>query len=191
MSKKIKVLAFSGSTRKDSYNKQLLLQAVSFLPKNVELTLIDLRDYPMPLYDGDLEQESKVPENARKIRSLLISADAFIITSPEYNGSISGVLKNTIDWTSRAEDNIPSLAAYKGKYAFILSTSIGKSGGINSLSMLKSILNYMGITVIPELVAIPYATKFFNETKVSLEESDLNLIKTGCQKLISLTSVNV
>ena len=188
MTKQIKILAFSGSTRKDSYNKKLLRETIALLGKNVAVTVVDLRDFPMPLYDADLEMEKKVPENAKTIRSLMIAADGFIITSPEYNGSVSAVLKNTIDWTSRAEDSTPSLAAYKGKYAFILSTSPGKNGGIHGLSMLESILKYMGTTVISELVAIPYASKVFSEVEATIEQSYLDKIKTGCEKLIHAVS---
>ncbi len=186
MLKSIKILAFSGSTRKDSYNKKLLQKAISFLPKNVTVTLIDLKDYPMPFYDGDFEMENGVPESAKKLRNLMSSCDGFIISTPEYNGAISAVLKNAIDWTSRADGKTPMLSAYKGKVALLLSTSLGKFGGVRSLSMLRSILEYIGTAVVPEDIAIPFASKVFDGERENIEEKDKSLIKQGCENLITL-----
>jgi chromate reductase len=185
MSKSIKIVAFSGSTRKDSYNKKLLLKAISFLPKNIELTLIDLKDYPMPFYDGDFEKENGIPENAKKLRNLMSLAGGFIIATPEYNGGISAVLKNAIDWTSRGDGEVLTLSAYKGKFALLLSTSAGKFGGVRSLSMLRSILEYMGTTVLAEEITIPFATKVFNGEEVNILESDLKLMEDECKNLVS------
>ena len=86
-----KVLVFAGSTRKGSLHRKLAVAAAADLrARGLDVTLADLRDYPMPLYDGDLETESGVPENARAFRKLLEQHDVFVIASPEYNGSFSG-----------------------------------------------------------------------------------------------------
>ena len=106
----IKLLAFSGSTRRDSFNKKILKIAVSAAEtKGAEITLLDLKDYPLPFYDGDLEQEKGLPENAIKLKEIIKKQDGFLIASPEYNSAFSGILKNTIDWASRpnpAEKNL-------------------------------------------------------------------------------------
>jgi chromate reductase len=188
MTKKIHLIAFSGSTRKDSFNKKLLKKSLEFFPNNVSVTWIDLKEFPMPFYDGDLEEEKGVPENAKKLRTLMMQADGFIVSSPEYNSSISAVLKNTIDWTSRADDQIPFLAAYKGKKAFVLSASVGKYGGIKSATALRSILEAIGVTLVPEVVAIANASKVFEQGEPHFEKGDLDLIEKGCKSLISLCS---
>ena len=104
-----KILAFAGSTRTESFNKKLArFAAVSAKNAGAEVTVMDLRDYPLPLYDEDLEDSDGPPENATTLYELFKANDALLISSPEYNSSISGVLKNTIDWTSRPRDGDPA-----------------------------------------------------------------------------------
>ncbi|MCU7809034.1 MAG: NAD(P)H-dependent oxidoreductase, partial [Candidatus Thiodiazotropha sp. (ex Semelilucina semeliformis)] len=112
-----RILAFAGSSRTESFNKRLLAIAVSGAEAaGADVTRIDLADYPMPLFNQDLESEDGMPENALKFKRLLTSHDAFIIASPEYNSAFSPLLKNVIDWASRAEsDDEPPLMAYQGK----------------------------------------------------------------------------
>ena len=96
-----KILAFAGSTRKESFNKKLVkIAADAARAAGAQVTYLDLRDIPMPLYDGDLEAEQGIPENAKKFKAMLLAHDGFLISAPEYNSSISGVLKNAIDWAS-------------------------------------------------------------------------------------------
>src|SRR5919198_2770214 len=97
-----KILAFAGSTRTESFNKKLVRVAVAGArAAGAEVTLIDLRDFPMPLYDGDLEAKEGLPANARKVKDLFLAHQGLLLSCPEYNSSITGVLKNTIDWVSR------------------------------------------------------------------------------------------
>ena len=106
-----------------------------------EVTLIDLRDLPLPLFDGDLEDKQGLPENAKKLKALLRAHDGLLISSPEYNSSITGVLKNAIDWASRAEtDDEPPLVCFRGKVAALLSASPGALGGLRGLVHLRAIL---------------------------------------------------
>ncbi|MDH3316552.1 MAG: NAD(P)H-dependent oxidoreductase, partial [Gammaproteobacteria bacterium] len=99
MSDKARILAFAGSTRRESWNKKLIRVAVKGAKSvGAEVTLVDLADYPMPLYDGDLEQEKGIPEYGLKFKQLMKEHDGILLSCPEYNSSISGVLKNTIDW---------------------------------------------------------------------------------------------
>ena len=154
-----RILAFSGSTRRDSFNSRLVKIAASGAQQaGATVTLIDLADYPMPLFDQDLEQDEGLPGNARKLKELMMAQDGFLIASPEYNSAFTPLLKNVIDWVSRAEsDNEPPLAAYRGKLAAIMATSPGPLGGIRGLVFLRMLLNNLGITVIPEQQSIPKA----------------------------------
>ena len=126
----------------DSWNKKLIrLGAESVRRAGAEVTLIDLRDVAMPLYDGDLEAHEGLPANARELKRLMIEHDGFLISSPEYNSSISGVLKNAIDWVSRPQPNEPPAPAFRGKVAGLLAASPGNLGGIRGLAVLRQILN--------------------------------------------------
>jgi len=160
-----KILAFAGSTRTGSYNKKLIhLAAEAARSAGAEVTLIDLRDYPLPLFDEDLEASEGLPENAKKLKLLMREHQGFMISSPEYNSSISGVLKNSIDWASRAEtDDEPPLVAFRGKTAALMSASPGALGGLRGLVTLRSVLGNIGIIVLPEQVAISKAYEAFDD----------------------------
>src|SRR4051794_3544661 len=110
-----KILAFAGSTRTASFNKQVVqIAAEGARAAGAQVEIIDLRDLPMPLFDQDLEAAEGLPENAKKFKALLRSSDALLIASPEYNSSISAVLKNAIDWASRAEtEEEPPLVCFR------------------------------------------------------------------------------
>ncbi len=154
-----KILAFAGSTRAGSFNKQLVkLAAEEARAAGAEITLIDLKDFPLPLYDGDLETAKGLPDEAKKFKALLKSHDGFLISSPEYNSSFSGVLKNAIDWASRGETpDEPSLSAFKGKFAALMSASPGGLGGMRGLVHLRAVLGNIGVTVLPDQVCISAA----------------------------------
>lgn len=157
------ILAFAGSTRIDSFNKKLVkIAAAGAMESNVDVTVIDLRDFAMPLYDGDLEQKEGLPSNARKLKDLMLSHQGFLISSPEYNSSISGVLKNMIDWVSRPSEGEEPLACFKGKVAGIMSASPGGLGGLRGLIHVRAILENISVLVIPEQIAIAKAHEVFN-----------------------------
>ncbi len=159
------ILAFAGSTRAGSFNKKLIrVAAAAAREAGAEVTLIDLRDLPLPLFDGDLEDAGGLPENAIKLKALLRAHDGFLISSPEYNSSITGVLKNAIDWASRAEtDDEPSLVAFRGKAAALLSASPGALGGLRGLVHLRAILGNIGVIVLPDQLALGSAHEAFDE----------------------------
>ena len=159
----VKILAFAGSLRKDSFNKQLVrIAAAGAKAAGAEVTMIDLVDYPLPLFDQDLEAASGMPEAGRKLKQLFIDHDALLIASPEYNSSITAVLKNTIDWVSRTtEPGEPGLKALAGKTAAIISASPGALGGLRGLVHLRSILGNIQILVLPDQISIPTAHEAF------------------------------
>lgn len=157
------ILAFAGSTRTDSFNKKLVkIAAEGARDAGADVTVIDLRDFAMPLYDGDLEQKEGLPSNARKLKDLMLSHKGFLIASPEYNSSISGVLKNTIDWASRQSEGEQPLACFQGKVAGIMSASPGGLGGLRGLVHVRSILGNIGIIVTPNQIAIAKAHEAFD-----------------------------
>lgn len=159
-----KILAFAGSLRKDSFNKKLVKLAVQGAEEaGAEVTYIDLHDYPMPIYDGDIEASEGIPEQALKLKQLFREHQGLLIASPEYNSSISAALKNAIDWVSRSEKGEPMLACYTGKVAAILAASPGALGGLRGLVTLRSILGNIQVTVIPDQIAISSAADAFGE----------------------------
>lgn len=158
-----KVLALAGSTRADSYNKKLVKEAAEIAKQmGAQVTVVDLKDYPIPFYDGDLEKAQGLPANAKRLRDLMIASDAVIISSPEYNHSISGVLKNALDWAARSEDGRGSRDAYKGKKFALMSASPGRGGGAHGLVHLREIIEDVGGEVIAKQVSIPAAHTAFN-----------------------------
>jgi len=154
-----KILAFAGSTRKESYNRALIKIAAGF----ADVTLIELSDFPLPIYNGDYEEASGIPENAQKLKRLFLDHDALLLSCPEYNGSITPLLKNTIDWVSRKEGDEPPLAAYRGKVAALLAAAPGSLGGLRGLVHVRAILGGIGVLVIPQQLAVPRANEGFDD----------------------------
>jgi len=162
MSTSVKILALAGSLRAESFNKKLVRIAVKGAEKaGAAVTLVDLRDLPLPIYDGDLEAASGIPENGKKLKRLFIDHAGLMIASPEYNSSVTALLKNTIDWVSRPEPNEAPLAAFTGKVAAIMSASPGALGGLRGLVHLRAILGNIGTLVLPRQLAISRANDAF------------------------------
>ncbi|MBI2803402.1 MAG: NAD(P)H-dependent oxidoreductase [Planctomycetes bacterium] len=159
-----RILAFAGSLRKDSYNKKLVQIAIAGARSaGVETSYVDLRDYAMPVYDGDLEAASGLPENALKLKQLFLAHDGLLLAAPEYNSSITAVLKNTIDWVSRPAPDEASLACFTGKAAVLMSASPGALGGLRGLVHVRSILGNIGVIVLPDQLAIARAHEAIND----------------------------
>ncbi len=157
-----RILAFAGSTRSDSFNKKLVRAAAQgATDAGALVTLIDLRDLPLPLFDEDLEAAQGHPQTCKTLKKLMIETDGFLIASPEYNSSISAVLKNAIDWASRPAPGEGSLAAFKGKVAGLMAASPGGTGGLRGLVHLRSILGNIGVIVLPDQVTLPSAGEAF------------------------------
>lgn len=159
-----RILAFAGSARSDSWNARLVrIAADGARAAGADVTVLDLKDYPLPLFDEDLERESGTPENAAKLKQLFLEHDGLLIASPEYNSSLTPLLKNTIDWVSRPSENEPMLSAYQGKVAAIMATSPGGLGGLRGLVHVRSILSSIGVIVLPDQVTVPQAFNAFDE----------------------------
>jgi len=185
---KPKILAFAGSTRIDSFNKKLVkIAATGAVEGGADVTVIDLRDFAMPLYDGDLEHQQGLPSSARKLKDLMLSHQGFLISAPEYNSSISGVLKNTIDWVSRPSEGEEPLACFKGKVAGIMSASPGGLGGLRGLVHVRAILENIYVLVIPDQIAVGKAHEVFNADgtlKDKKQEDQVKKIGSDVAKLL-------
>ncbi len=165
MTYKPKILAIAGSMRHGSYNKKLVKIAAAGARKaGAEVTLVDLGDYRLPLYDGDEEEAKGLPPKAKELKKLFIEHDGFLFSSPEYNSSVSGVFKNAIDWVSRPEEDDPvSLVAFRGKVVALMSASPGGLGGLRGLVHLRALLGNIYSLVLPDQVAISQAHEAYNE----------------------------
>ena len=162
MTDRPKILAFAGTTRTEAFNKKLIrIAAAASKAAGGDVTLIDLRDLPMPIYDGDLEAAEGIPPNAQKLKELMLAHPGFLISTGEYNSSVTGVLKNAIDWASRAAPGEPELACFKGKVAALLAASPGMLGGMRGMAAVRLILGNIGTLVITEQMALPRAHEAF------------------------------
>lgn len=160
-----KLLAFTGSLRAESINKKMLsIAATGAEEAGADVTLIDLKDYELPLYDEDIEANEGYPDKALELKKLMQQSDVFLISSPEYNSSYSAVLKNIIDWASRPTDEGEAmLSAFAGKSASIMAASPGALGGIRGLFALRDLLMNIQIHVHPNMFALGGSHKEFNE----------------------------
>jgi NAD(P)H-dependent FMN reductase len=177
-----RVLVFAASTRGDSLHRKLAREAFTALETTgIDATLADLRAFPMPLYEGDVEAAQGLPAHAKAFKDLLRRHDVFVIASPEYNGSFSALVKNVIDWSSRPEPGEKSLAVFRGKTAALLSASPGPGGGRRGLKHLGELLEMIGVNVFPERLSIARAFEAFDsEGKLTRSED-----RSGLEKLIA------
>jgi NAD(P)H-dependent FMN reductase len=184
-----KILVFAGSIRSGSYNARLAALAAKELTlADAETTLISLSDFPMPLYDGNTEAASGPPENAYKLKRLMGLQHGVFIASPEYNASITPLLKNTLDWVSRVrEGKEPALAAYKNRVFALGAASNGTYGGMRSLIALRQVLELgCGALVIPDQVAVREAANAFDEMDNLKDERTAALLKTLVNRLVDM-----
>ena len=156
------IIALAGSLRAQSFNKQLVeIAAEGAREQGVEVRVVDLADFPMPLFSEDLEAEG-VPAAVNDLKHLFAQSQGILLASPEYNGSISGVLKNALDWLSRPSKDADIGPAFAGKVAGIMATSPGGLGGIRGLAHTRDVLFNLGVTVSPNQLAVPSAYQAFD-----------------------------
>jgi len=158
-----KILAFAGSARKDSWNIKLAkFVGDASRDAGAEVTFLNLGDLDLPMFCEDLEREHGAPAGATRLKELLVAHDGMIISSPEYNSSVSALLKNAIDWASRPAPNEPPLVAFRGKAAGLCAASPGVIGGLRGLFHLRDILQNIGVTVVPDMAAVGKAHEVFD-----------------------------
>ncbi|RAQ39529.1 NADPH-dependent FMN reductase [Arthrospira sp. O9.13F] len=184
-----KILAFAGSKREASLHKKLVKIATEGARQaGAEVTFIDFQDLPMPLFDQDLQDREGLPETVLQFKQLLKTHHGFLIASPEYNSSITPLLKNAIDWASRSEPGEPPLAltCFRGKVAALMATSPGGLGGLRGLFHVRSILESIGVLVIPEQKTLPNGYQIFDtDGNLKDEQQQQDVLKLG-ESLTSL-----
>ena len=184
-----KILVIPGSTRTGSHNVKLAALAVKELTLiDADVTRISLQDYPLPIYDADLDARSGQPAAAVGLKQMIMAHHGVFIASPEYSASVTPLLKNAIDWVSRVrERGDPTYAAFKGRVFAIASASPGRAGGLRSLMALRQILELgCGALVIPEQVAIPNAEQAFDDKDEIVDLGTFNLLRAELQKLVDM-----
>ena len=180
MANPIRILAFSGSARRESLNKKLLAVAVMAVrAAGGEVTLVDLTDLPLPLYHGDLEDAEGLPANAVKLIELIKSHPALLIASPEYNSMFTPLLKNTIDWCTRGDVN-----PFVGKVAAVVSASPGQFGGVRSMKLAQQLLLQLGCHVVPAQCFLPKAHEAFDDNGALKEARKQKAVETLAQQLV-------
>lgn len=181
----VKLLAFAGSLRRDSWNKKVVkVMAASAEKAGAEVQYLDLKDYPMPIYDEDVENESGIPEQALQVRSCMKAADGFLISVPEYNGAISAALKNVIDWASRPREGEAPLECFKGKVCGLAGASPGALGGIRGLPITRQILSGIGMIVVPQQAAIGAVHEKFNDAGAMTDERFQGMLDGVAQEVV-------
>ncbi|MCP5381013.1 MAG: NAD(P)H-dependent oxidoreductase [Kordiimonadaceae bacterium] len=180
----IKLLFLAGSAREASLSKKVARAAHKIaLEKGVDAIFIDLRDFPMPIYDGDLEVSEGMPENAIRLKEIFASSDGYFIVTPEYNSFFPPLLKNVIDWMSRS-DNRQIGNPYIEKVAAIAGSSPGVMGGIRSLGALRSLLSILGVHVVPTQVAVGSAANAIDKNGNFADERQRTMITASIDQLI-------
>jgi chromate reductase, NAD(P)H dehydrogenase (quinone) len=187
-----RILVFSGSARRESLNKKLARAAAKFITvPGVEVTFIDLDDYAMPVYHGDLEAAEGMPANGIKLRELFIAHDALLIASPENNQSITSLLKNTLDWLSRSIGDgkgvNSGLAPFRDKVAALMGATPGPYGTLRGMPHLRQILAALGVTVLGPQVGIPRAHEAFDENGALKDPRVAKSVETLAASLVEFT----
>lgn len=181
-----KILVFAGSIRTGSYNARLAALAAKQLALDgADVTRISLEDFPLPIYDGDLEAKSGVPANALALKRMLADHQGAFIASPEYNASITPLLKNTIDWISRVrERGEPPLAVFKNRAFALGGASDSAYGALRSLMALRQVLELgCGALVIPEQITVFRASEAFDEMDNLRDERAAASLKRVLERL--------
>ena len=189
-----KILVFPGSTRTGSHNVRLAALAAKELTLlDADVTIISLADYPLPLYEGDLEANAGAPADAIKLKQMIMAHHGVFIASPEYSASVTPILKNAIDWVSRVrERGDPTYAAFKGRAFAISSASPGRIGGLRSLMALRQILELgCGALVIPEQVSIQRAESAFDDMDNIADAGTASQFRTQLERLVEMARLMV
>ncbi|SMC22576.1 NAD(P)H-dependent FMN reductase [Andreprevotia lacus DSM 23236] len=182
------LLVLSGSIRRASFHTKLAAAAAEELDRQGQTyRVLNLADFPLPLYDGDLEAQG-LPASARALRQLFSEYDGFVIANPEYNGSITPLLKNVLDWVSRKDAQSSQYEPYAGKTALLLSTSPGSLAGQRALRHTREILTSLGAFVLPQHVAVPNAAQSFSAEGKLVDEKQLQALSTQLAALGRLTA---
>ena len=183
-----KILVIPGSLRTGSLNAKLAAAAVDELVRaDAEVTRISLGDFPLPIYDGDLEASSGVPKQALNLKRMIGSHHGVLIVTPEYNSSLPPLVKNSIDWVSRVTDGQePKGQVFRGRAFAIAAASNGRLGGTRCLEALRLVLSACRALVIPNQLALPHADDAYDEMDRLKHAADIAAMQSMVRQLIDV-----
>jgi len=185
----LKILVIPGSLRTGSLNAKLAAVAAHALVREgADVTRISLGDFPLPIYDGDLQAKSGVPKHAVNLKRMMSAHHGVLIVTPEYNSSVPALLKNTIDWVSRVQDPHETRGqAFRGRVFAIASASGNRLGGARALAALRLILSACHAQVIPNQLALAFAEDAYDEMDHLKHAADSDALKALARQLIDVS----
>ena len=185
----LKILVIPGSLRSGSHNVKLAaVAAYEFARAGAEVTRISLGDFPLPIFDGDLQARSGVPKNAVNLKRMIASHHGVLLVTPEYNSSVPPLVKNTIDWITRVQDaNEPGGQGFREKPFAIAAASESRLGGSRALSALRLILSACQATVIPSQLALSFADQAYDDMDRLKNPSDIEAMRALVRQLIEVS----
>jgi NAD(P)H-dependent FMN reductase len=185
----LKILVIPGSLRSGSLNAKLAAVAAHELAQmGAEVTRVSLADFPLPIYDGDLQAKSGVPKHAVNLKRMIGAHHGVLIVTPEYNSSVPALVKNTIDWVSRVQDAHEGRGdVFKGRVFAIASASGGRLGGSRALAALRLILTACHATVVPNQLALSFADQAYDEMDHLKHAADSEVLKALARQLIDIS----
>jgi chromate reductase len=185
----LKILVIPGSLRSGSHNVKLAaVAAYEFARAGAEVTRISLGDFPLPIYDGDLQARSGVPKNAVNLKRMIASHHGVLLVTPEYNSSVPPLVKNAIDWITRVQDDNESRAqGFREKPFAIAAASESRLGGSRALSALRLILSACQATVIPNQFALSFADQAYDDMDRLKNPSDIEAMRALVRQLIEVS----
>jgi NAD(P)H-dependent FMN reductase len=185
----LKILVIPGSQRTGSLNARLAAVAAHALAlEGAEVTRISLADFPLPIYDGDLQAKSGVPKHAVNLKRMMAAHHGVLIVTPEYNSSVPALLKNTIDWVSRVQDAHETRGqVFRDRVFAIAAASGNRLGGARALAALRLILSACHAQVIPNQLALPFAEEAYDEMDRLKNPADAAALKALARQLIDIS----
>ena len=185
----LKILVIPGSVRSGSLNAKLAAIAGHALAKEgADVTRISLSDFPLPIYDGDLQAKSGVPKHAVNLKRMMAAHHGVLIVTPEYNSSVPALVKNTIDWVSRVQDAHETRGqVFRERVFGIASASGGRLGGARALAALRLILSACQAQVIPNQLALPFADDAYDEMERLKSSTDAEALRALVRQLIDIS----
>ena len=189
----LKILVIPGSLRTGSHNARLAAAAAyQFAQAGAEVTRISLADFPLPIYDGDLQSKSGVPKNAINLKRMIGAHHGVLMVTPEYNSSVSPLVKNTIDWVTRVQDaNEARGQVFRGRAFAIAAASEGRLGGTRALAALRLILSACHAMVIPNQLALSFAGEAYDDMDRLKHPADIEALNALVRQLIDISQREV
>jgi NAD(P)H-dependent FMN reductase len=185
----LKILVIPGSLRTGSHNARLAAAAAyEFAQAGVEVTRISLSDFPLPIYDGDLQTKSGVPKNAVNLKRMIGAHHGVLFVTPEYNSSVPPLVKNTIDWVTRVQDAQESRGqVFRERVFAIAAASESRLGGSRCLAALRQILSACHAPVIPNQLALSFAGEAYDDMDRLKHPADIEALGALVRQLIDIS----